>query len=39
MLANLNQFVKTHRDNIILFAIVFLIALLAFALGYIVGNW
>lgn len=35
MLANLKNFVKTYRDDIILFIIVFLTALLIFALVYI----
>ena len=39
MLSNFIQNVKKHKNDIILIAIVFLLMLLAFALGYITAKY
>jgi len=39
MLAKIKQFVKDHRDDIIIFIGVILISLLSFALGYILAKY
>ncbi len=39
MLSKINEFVKAHIDDLIIFIIIVLVALLAFAGGYIVAKY
>lgn len=38
ILAKIKDFVKAHKGDIILFSIIFLLIILSFAVGFIVGR-